>query len=219
MGTGDYICRHTRDVVPVRVLDTLPIGILRQMGGLLSKAYSGPVRVLHTLPIDILRQMGGLLSKEVDHFSDIDNLLQKDGFRGVYQGQKIDSIQEVHNLGKETEVDLWKFAIQFVLGANFDFILFRPVSLEVYWLEIFIRSSTQSGEISSWAGIARSSLSRLFDLLLSLVWVVKSAMYQFLASAKLDLQLQDKRNISGAICPLEYQPSQHQDKYAARLYS
>ncbi|KAG5545271.1 hypothetical protein RHGRI_017659 [Rhododendron griersonianum] len=46
-----------------------------------------------------------------------------------------------------------------------------------------------------------------------------SAMYQFLASAELDLQLHDRRNISGAICPLEYQPSQHQDKYAARLYS
>ncbi|KAG5536206.1 hypothetical protein RHGRI_023857 [Rhododendron griersonianum] len=41
----------------------------------------------------------------------------------------------------------------------------------------------------------------------------QSAMYQFLASAELDLQLHDRRNISGAICPLEYQPSQHQDNF------
>ncbi|KAG5545269.1 hypothetical protein RHGRI_017657 [Rhododendron griersonianum] len=75
MGTVDYIW-HTWEVVPVRVLDTLPIGILRQIGGgLLSKAYSGPVRVLDTLPIDILRQMGGLLSKEVDHWSTISLIL------------------------------------------------------------------------------------------------------------------------------------------------
>ncbi|KAI8551688.1 hypothetical protein RHMOL_Rhmol06G0205600 [Rhododendron molle] len=84
MGTVDYTW-HTPEVVPVRVLDTLPIGILRQMAGLMSKAYSGPVRVLDTLPIHNLRQMGGLPSKEVDRFSDIDNLLQKDGFRCVYQ--------------------------------------------------------------------------------------------------------------------------------------
>lgn len=30
---------HTREVVPVRVLDTLPINILRQMGGLPSKKW------------------------------------------------------------------------------------------------------------------------------------------------------------------------------------
>ncbi|KAF7135888.1 hypothetical protein RHSIM_Rhsim08G0135100 [Rhododendron simsii] len=36
MGTVDYIW-HTREVVPLRVLDTLPIHILRQMGGLPSK--------------------------------------------------------------------------------------------------------------------------------------------------------------------------------------
>ncbi|KAI8551685.1 hypothetical protein RHMOL_Rhmol06G0205300 [Rhododendron molle] len=62
MGTVDYTW-HTPEVVPVRVLDTLPIGILRQMAGLVSKAYLGPVRVLDTLPIHILRQMGGLPSK------------------------------------------------------------------------------------------------------------------------------------------------------------
>ncbi|KAI8542943.1 hypothetical protein RHMOL_Rhmol08G0179400 [Rhododendron molle] len=38
MGTVDYIW-HTREVVPVRVLDTLPIHILRQMGGLPSKKW------------------------------------------------------------------------------------------------------------------------------------------------------------------------------------
>ncbi|KAG5512955.1 hypothetical protein RHGRI_038624 [Rhododendron griersonianum] len=341
----------------VRVLDTLPIGILRQMGGLLSKAYSGPVRVLDTLPIDILRQMGGLLSKvemwvpkchrfgpclcwgrtdasrallcrtrsaailcdwalrhlivgssncnveissqrltlslrqandvnkrvmssrvfhkfivassasvkttpkkdeELDGIEDVNGVdenidhetlaidVEKLEENAKESGQKIDIMQEVHNLGKETEVDQWKFAIKFVLGANFNFILFR---LLVLTFESGPGLSVQAAKTGC-KGVLPSSLmlkgqrftceKGVNGILLFLKkahelsqkWgnipvvlagdfnsMPQSAMYQFLASAKLDLQLHNRRNISEAICPLEYQPSQHQDKYAARLYS
>lgn len=47
----------------------------------------------------------------------------------------------------------------------------------------------------------------------------QSAMYQFLASGELDLQLHDRRNISGPICPLEYQPYRRQYNYAASFWS
>ncbi|KAG5545133.1 hypothetical protein RHGRI_017562 [Rhododendron griersonianum] len=330
------------------------------MGGLLSKAYSGPVRVLDTLPIDILRQMGGLLSKartgeacdgcdifwkneltdasrallcrtrsaavlcdwalrhliagssncdveissqrlgslllvlfdmandvnkrvmssrvfhkfivassasvkttpkkdeELDGIEDVNGVdenidhetlaidVEKLEENAKESGQKIDIMQEVHNLGKETEVDQWKFAIKFVLGANFNFILFR---LLVLTFESGPGLSVQAAKTGC-KGVLPSSLmlkgqrftceKGVNGILLFLKkahelsqkWgnipvvlagdfnsMPQSAMYQFLASAKLDLQLHNRRNISGAICPLEYQPSQHQDKYAARLYS
>ncbi|CAL5426574.1 unnamed protein product [Camellia sinensis] len=44
----------------------------------------------------------------------------------------------------------------------------------------------------------------------------QSAMYQFLASFELDLQLHDRRRISGQICPLEYQAFHSRKNYAAR---
>ncbi|CAL5352850.1 unnamed protein product [Camellia sinensis] len=46
--------------------------------------------------------------------------------------------------------------------------------------------------------------------------MTQSAMYQFLVSFELDLQLHDRRRIFGQICPLEYQAFHSRKNYAAR---
>ncbi|KAF7141780.1 hypothetical protein RHSIM_Rhsim06G0139700 [Rhododendron simsii] len=254
--------RHTREVVPVRVLDTLPIGILRQMGG--------------------------LLSKEVDHFSNIDNLLQKDGFRGVYQsttlsneiscrpsrlgsaplnrsgssncGVEISSqrltlcltqeeitsqellsrsqqsyftrasksrsllVGNIHvlfnpkrgdiKLGQGLLVLAYQDYLIFFFSLVFDFFLRRPMNCH------------RSGATFLSCLLGTLTACPRFFVHFQLLISSFSAMYQFLGLAEsvirfmhLDLQLHDRRNISGAIRPLEFQPSQHQDKYAVRLYS
>ncbi|KAF7136366.1 hypothetical protein RHSIM_Rhsim08G0135000 [Rhododendron simsii] len=239
---------------------------------------------------------------EVDRFCDIDNLLQKDGFRGVYQvylceahdGCAIFWKNELYTLLHQERIEFQMFGLRnnvaqlcvlkvygfrdlstfgrdvgakvpplwpmLVLGKAI--MLFSPAwaynaDPEQHPQDWHMTQDQSSSTLDTKASSACQSRSLLVGNIhvlfnpkrgdiklgqirlflkkaheLSQEWgnipvvlagdfnsMPQSAMYQFLASAELDLQLHDRRNISGAICPLEYQPSQHQDKYAARWFS
>ncbi|KAE9467116.1 hypothetical protein C3L33_00981, partial [Rhododendron williamsianum] len=185
---------------------------------------------------------------EVDRFCDIDNLLQKDGFRGVYQartGEARDGCaifwkNELYTLLHQESIEFQMFGLRnnvaqlCVLKMTQDqssstldakaspacqsrsllvgniHVLFNPKrgDIKLGQIRLFLK---KAHELSQEWGNIPVVLAGDFNSM------PQSAMYQFLASAELDLQLHDRRNISGAICPLEYQPSQHQDKYAASI--
>ncbi|KAG5536207.1 hypothetical protein RHGRI_023857 [Rhododendron griersonianum] len=186
---------------------------------------------------------------EVDRFCDIDNLLQKDGFRGVYQartGEARDGCaifwkNELYTLLHQESIEFQMFGLRnnvaqlCVLKMTQDqssstldakaspacqsrsllvgniHVLFNPKrgDIKLGQIRLFLK---KAHELSQEWGNIPVVLAGDFN---SMPQVIRSlsAMYQFLASAELDLQLHDRRNISGAICPLEYQPSQHQDNF------
>ncbi|KAG5536208.1 hypothetical protein RHGRI_023857 [Rhododendron griersonianum] len=181
---------------------------------------------------------------EVDRFCDIDNLLQKDGFRGVYQartGEARDGCaifwkNELYTLLHQESIEFQMFGLRnnvaqlCVLKMTQDqssstldakaspacqsrsllvgniHVLFNPKrgDIKLGQIRLFLK---KAHELSQEWGNIPVVLAGDFNSM------PQSAMYQFLASAELDLQLHDRRNISGAICPLEYQPSQHQDNF------
>ncbi|XP_058227143.1 carbon catabolite repressor protein 4 homolog 5 [Rhododendron vialii] len=191
-----------------------------------------------------------LCLQEVDRFCDIDNLLQKDGFRGVYQartGEARDGCaifwkNELYTLLHQESIEFQMFGLRnnvaqlCVLEMTQDqssstldakaspacqsrsllvgniHVLFNPKrgDIKLGQIRLFLK---KAHELSQEWGNIPVVLAGDFNSM------PQSAMYQFLASAELDLQLHDRRNVSGAICPLEYQPSQHQDKYAASFWS
>ncbi|KAG5536211.1 hypothetical protein RHGRI_023857 [Rhododendron griersonianum] len=136
---------------------------------------------------------------EVDRFCDIDNLLQKDGFRGVYQ---MTQDQSSSTLDAKASPACQSRSL---LVGNIH-VLFNPKrgDIKLGQIRLFLK---KAHELSQEWGNIPVVLAGDFNSM------PQSAMYQFLASAELDLQLHDRRNISGAICPLEYQPSQHQDNF------
>ncbi|XP_028089468.1 carbon catabolite repressor protein 4 homolog 5 isoform X2 [Camellia sinensis] len=197
-----------------------------------------------------------LCFQEVDRFNDLDNLLQKDGFKGIYQartGEACDGCaifwkSELFTILHQENMEFQSFGLrnnvaQFcVLKMNQDrsnscgdtqtargevfihldkalpsrsllvgniHVLFNPNrgDIKLGQIRLFLKKAHKLSQ--EWGNIPVILAGDLNSM-------PQSAMYQFLASSELDLQLHDRRRISGQICPLEYQAFHSRNNYAAR---
>ncbi|CAK9147727.1 unnamed protein product [Ilex paraguariensis] len=190
---------------------------------------------------------GILCFQEVDRFDDLDNLLQKDGFRGVYlarTGEACDGCaifwkndlftllhqenikfemyglrhnvaqlcvlkmtQNESNTDGNTQMSQALPSRSFVVGNIH--VLFNPNrgDIKLGQVRLFLEKAHNLSQ--EWGSIPVVLCGDLNS-------VPQSAIYQFLVSCELDIQLHDRRKISGQICPLEYHPFQSQSGNAAR---
>uniref|UniRef100_A0A5B6YJW6 Endonuclease/exonuclease/phosphatase domain-containing protein n=1 Tax=Davidia involucrata TaxID=16924 RepID=A0A5B6YJW6_DAVIN len=187
--------------------------------------------------------------QEVDRFNDLDNLLQKDGFRGVYlarTGEASDGCaifwkNELFTFLHQENIEFQRFGLrnnvaQFCVlkmtqnksssSENFQGSQALP-SRSLLVGNIHVLFNPNRGDIK--LGQIRLFLEKAHKL--SNEWgnipvviagdfnsMPQSAMYKFLASSELDIRLHDRRNVSGHMCPLEYQAFQSQNKKAASFW-
>ncbi|THG04976.1 hypothetical protein TEA_006519 [Camellia sinensis var. sinensis] len=155
--------------------------------------------------------------EEVDRFNDLDNLLQKDGFKGIYQARTGEACDGC--------AIFWKSELFTILHQeNMEFQSFglrnNVAQFCVLKIRLFLKKAHKLSQ--EWGNIPVILAGDLNSM-------PQSAMYQFLASSEvsfgsspsvkpLDLQLHDRRRISGQICPLEYQAFHSRNNYAARFF-
>ncbi|KAF5957773.1 hypothetical protein HYC85_004998 [Camellia sinensis] len=141
---------------------------------------------------------------EVDRFNDLDNPLQKAGFKGIYQARTGEACDGC--------AIFWKSELFTILHQeNMEFQSFglrnNVAQFCVLKIRLFLKKAHKLSQ--EWGNIPVILAGDLNSM-------PQSAMYQFLASSELDLQLHDRRRISGQICPLEYQAFHSRNNYAAR---
>lgn len=185
-----------------------------------------------------------LCFQEVDRFDDLNRILQKDGFRGVYQARTGDACDgcaifwkdELFSLLQEDKIEFKRFGLrdnvaQFcVLKMNQKHIddaenlqAQPPRSIVVGNIHVLFNPSR--GDIK--LGQVRLYLAKAHGL--SQTWgnipvvlggdfnsMPQSAIYEFIASSKLNIQYHERKRISGQICPLDYSRVQFQSNYFSR---
>lgn len=183
-----------------------------------------------------------LCFQEVDRFDDLNRVLQKDGFRGVYQartGEAHDGCaifwkDELFSLVHEDNIEFKQFGLrdnvaQFcVLKMNehqkhidhTENLKPKP-SRSILVGNIHVLFNPSRGDIK--LGQVRLFLAKAHSL--SQTWgnipailggdlnsTPQSALYQFIASSELNVLHHERKRISGQICPLDY-PRFHSQSY------
>ncbi|KAA8542701.1 hypothetical protein F0562_023800 [Nyssa sinensis] len=190
-----------------------------------------------------------LCFQEVDRFNDLDDLLQKDGFRGVYlarTGEASDGCaifwkNELFSFLHQESIEFQRFGLRNNVAQFCVLKMTQDKSSSSENLQgsqglpsrsllvgnIHVLFNPNRGDIK--LGQIRLFLDKAHKL--SKEWgnipvviagdfnsMPQSAMYKFLASSELDIQLHDRRNISGHVCPLDYQAFQSQNRRAASFW-
>ncbi|KAL3512255.1 hypothetical protein ACH5RR_024972 [Cinchona calisaya] len=191
---------------------------------------------------------GVLCFQEVDRFDDLDNLLKKDGFSGVYKartGEASDGCaifwnNELFTLLHEESIEFQTYGLrnnvsqlcvfkmnQTQLHTDKNYQLSKFVSSRSFLVgNIHVLFNPSRGDIK--LGQMRLFLEKAHKL--SQEWgnipvviagdlnsMPQSAMYQFLTTSELDVQLHDRKQISGQICPLEYPGFQSKSSHAVNF--
>ncbi|XP_022885605.1 carbon catabolite repressor protein 4 homolog 5 [Olea europaea var. sylvestris] len=174
-----------------------------------------------------------LCFQEVDRFDDLNDLLGKDGFKGVHKaraGETCDGCaifwkNELFTLLHEETIEFQRFGLrnnvaQFCVLKMNDNFLGANATAQSSWSthsvlvgNIHVLYNPKRGDIK--LGQMRLFLEKAYKL--SQEWgsipvvitgdlnsLPQSAMYQFITSSELHVQLYDRRQISGQICPVEY---------------
>ncbi|XP_071691270.1 carbon catabolite repressor protein 4 homolog 5 [Rutidosis leptorrhynchoides] len=185
-----------------------------------------------------------LCFQEVDRFDDLNSILQKDGFIGVYQartGEACDGCaifwkDESFSLLHEENIEFKRFGLRDNV-AQFCVLEMNPKDIDdsenlkaepsrrIVVGNIHVLFNPSRGDIK--LGQVRLYLAKAHGL--SQTWgkipvilggdfnsMPQSAMYEFIASSELDIQHHQRKNISGQICPLDYPRVQFRSNYFSR---
>ncbi|KAK9075597.1 hypothetical protein SSX86_003923 [Deinandra increscens subsp. villosa] len=184
--------------------------------------------------------------QEVDRFDDLNRMLHRDGFRGVYQartGEALDGCaifwkDELFSLVHEDNIEFKRFGLrdnvaQFCvlkLKGNQKHIddvenLKAKASRNVLVGNIHVLFNPSRGDIK--LGQVRLFLAKAHKL--SQKWgnipailggdlnsMPQSGIYQFIASSELNIQHHERKRISGQICPMDYSRFGSQSNYPSR---
>ncbi|KAK6148660.1 hypothetical protein DH2020_019572 [Rehmannia glutinosa] len=187
-----------------------------------------------------------LCFQEVDHFDDLNEILGRVGFRGLYKaraGETRDGCAifwraELFTLLHEENIEFQRFGLrnniaQFCVLKYYSSL--HNLCIHVYFSatsgrslivgNIHVLYNPKRGDIK--LGQMRIFLEKAYEL--SQEWggvpvvitgdlnsLPQSAMYQFLASSKLHIQQHDRRHISGQIFPSKYAVSQSRGNHVTR---
>ncbi|XP_042040666.1 carbon catabolite repressor protein 4 homolog 5 isoform X1 [Salvia splendens] len=178
-----------------------------------------------------------LCLQEVDHFDDLNKILRKDGFRGLYKARSGDSHDgcaifwksDLFTLLDEENIEFQRFGLrhnvaQFcVLKMNQDLhkaddTSSASTSHSIVVGNIHVLYNPNRGDIK--LGQMRMFLEKAYEL--SQKWgcipvvvtgdlnsLPQSALYEYVASSKLHVQQHDRRQISGQLCSSGYTESRY----------
>ncbi|MCD7451800.1 hypothetical protein HAX54_013449 [Datura stramonium] len=176
---------------------------------------------------------GIMCFQEVDRFHDLDSLLQKEGFKGVYQARTGDACDgcaifwnsKLFDILHEESIEFQNFNLRNnvcqlcvfkmnVKSLSKDMSASNSVSSSPSFLvgNIHVLYNPKRGDIKlGQVRLFLESAQRLSQewgdipvvLAGDLNSMPQSAMYQFLTSNKLDIQMHDRKQISGQIYPLQ----------------
>ncbi|KAL6010907.1 hypothetical protein ACLOJK_001350 [Asimina triloba] len=163
------------------------------------------------------------VSQEVDHFDDLADLLHEDGFEGIYKVAALEKpVMDVPYFGGKNSKDLefQKFGLRDNVAQ---FCVLKDNNLKVrLFLEKAQRLSQVwgnipvilAGDLNSMPQVVLAIPLCMYILLIvssvkvlspssksgyGFIFMLQSAIYQFVASSKLDILMHDRRNMSGKI--------------------
>ncbi|KAK4361983.1 hypothetical protein RND71_017224 [Anisodus tanguticus] len=176
---------------------------------------------------------GIMCFQEVDRFDDLDHLLQKEGFKGVYQARTGDACDgcaifwnsKLFDILHEESIEFQKFDLRnnvcqlcvFKMNVKSSSKDMNTSNLESVSSQSFLvgnihvlynpnRGDIKLGQVRLFLESAQTLSQKWGDIPVVLAGdlnsMPQSAMYQFLTSNKLDIQMHDRKQISGQIYPL-----------------
>ncbi|CAB4281283.1 unnamed protein product [Prunus armeniaca] len=128
--------------------------------------------------------------QEVDRFDDLAHLFQKDGFEGVYKYTQSKQSQLESEITPQTSVSPCTQNRSVVIGNTH--VLFNPNrgDIKLGQVRLFLEKAHELSQ--EWGSIPVIISGDLNS-------IPQSPMYQFLASSELDIQLHNRRHISGQV--------------------